>query len=116
MGIFSSPPAREIKFETFLKFPLFLFRFIFIDFNPPKRITTRRERIQYYAVISYNLIGFLNLALAFLSVFTSVIVNLNNLYSIANAPGNAAVILIILFKYCVTFNYKTEFRENLAEL
>lgn len=120
MEAFLSPPESEIKFVTFTNFSLSMFRLIFYNFDPPKPNATWRERIQHHSRTGYTIFSIISIALACLSVLTSVILNIKNLtgnsFSIDNAPENAAAYLIVTIKFLVIFHYKKEFREIMAEM
>ena len=49
-----NPVEDEINFDSFIKFPLLLFRVAFINFNPLHERANLKEKISYYARRSYN--------------------------------------------------------------
>ena len=50
---------EEINFDSFTKFSLFLFRLVFIKFNPLTEEATLKEKIVYYTRTTYNRLSFL---------------------------------------------------------
>lgn len=51
---FFSQREEEINFDSFIKFPLLIFRIIFVNFKPRPANGTIKEKIKYYARRTYN--------------------------------------------------------------
>lgn len=63
----------EINFDSFVKFPLFVFRLVFIKFDPLPASAAKKEKFKYYARRAYNMLTIMCFVISVLSKFVLVI-------------------------------------------
>lgn len=95
----------EIKFESFNKFSLLLFKIICIDFQPLSMSASTRSKIVHYAKLMFAHIALASYALALIQLIVhSVIVN--SFIESLSALNNSLSVILILLKVSITFSNK----------
>lgn len=106
---------REINFDSFTKFSLFIVRFVFIDFQPLCENASFRTKFIYKAKTYLTTICLLSCAIAILQVILYAAVNAKDFVDATRRLEDAMSTFLTFLKASVTYSRRHEIWEILEE-
>lgn len=116
MAAFFNPAEDEINFNSFTKFPLFLFRLLFFGFKPASEIASLSTRIAYSLRMCYFKFIIVCLVVAIASMIGYAIVNSDNFVAAATSVPNVVTVVLIGLKSLATLLRKDQIWQIFLEL
>lgn len=111
-----NPPEEAINFDSFIRFPLLLFKLVLYDFDPLPANPTVCERIKHIAKMSFSLMCLLGLILAETSMCMFPFLTAENFEKASeNIPDTATGVLFTLRAF-VSIRFRKDLWKVFADL
>lgn len=111
-----NPVESEINFDSFTKFSLFLFRFVFFAFEPKSESGTLKTNCFYTMKMTYCRFNLVSFVVGISSMITYVFVSSDDFLIAASVFANAVSVSLIALKAFTTYLRKDEIWKILGEM
>lgn len=116
MEAFCNSAEEEISFDSFIQFPVFLFRLFFFEFKQIQKTASRKEKLVNFVKVVYFKFCVLTLCAAIASLLAFLAQNLDDFGNASSCIPNALSILVIAIRVSLTFSRKPALREVFRDL
>lgn len=92
-------PEEEINFDSFIKFPLLIFRMLLIDFIPLSENATLRMKLKYYAKKLFNCFCMIFCVISTIQIIAYGVNDSGNFEVVVRTIADASTMISILLKF-----------------
>lgn len=111
-----NPSEDEINFDSFVKFALFMFRLVWLDFEQLGENASWKQRLAYEVKNIFVKIELFAFGVATASIFGYAVINSDNFLAASSAVPNVVTVGLIGIKSVSTFMHKDDIRNIFQDM